>query len=120
MPLTVENKRSTFGLIKNLIRFTDMLPADVGAFSEIEHLLEPDELISLFFHLFDKTRPLAIEYESPRTRYAYSVQSNSLITYGRTQDQLTVTLSEQAAVDQLDSHAAGERNRKPEIPRSAQ
>lgn len=67
----------------------------VGAFKEIENLLEPAELLSLFLHLFDKARPLTIEYESPRVKCVYSVHglSHSLSHYGCTRDQLIVTLS---------------------------
>ena len=63
---TPVNKRTVFRQIKHLIRFRDLQSDELVTFTEIENLLERDELTSLFSHLFDKTRLLAIKYDSPR------------------------------------------------------
>lgn len=63
---TPENKQKLFEPLKPYIRFTDLLAYEVGKFDELKNLLTDQEIVSLFLHLFDKSKPISIEYLGPR------------------------------------------------------
>ena len=62
---TVENKRSLFADLKHLIRFCDLKTNELAEL-DIENYVESDEAISVFRHSANKSKPLMIEYRSPR------------------------------------------------------
>ena len=65
---TAENKRSLFADFKHLIRFGD-LRTDQLALANIEEYLESNEAISVLLHSADKSKPLVIDYRSPRLSF---------------------------------------------------
>lgn len=62
---TAENKRSVFAGIKHLIGFGDLETSELVGMN-IEDYLTSDELASCLLHLSDKSKPLIIDYRSPR------------------------------------------------------
>ena len=65
---TVENKRSLFAGLKHLIRFGDLETYELASLN-IEEYLESDEERSVFLHSTNKSKPLMIDFRSPRVSY---------------------------------------------------
>lgn len=76
---TVANKRRIFANIKNLIRYTALDVAGFGKISGIENYLSAEEALSVYLHLCDASKPLMIDYLSPRNvlPLCISVTANS-------------------------------------------
>ena len=83
---TIENKQKTFTSLKFFISFTNMKAEEVGKFVDLKNFLNNEEIVSLFFHLFNKMEPLIIENKILRSKskiYSssnYSVNDNSYPT----------------------------------------
>ena len=81
---TEVSRQKLFQPIKPLIRFVDLRPEEIGAFeNEIKSLLSSQEILSLFFHILDKSKPLLIGYQGPRSRntHPYSVLSTTEVEF---------------------------------------
>ena len=66
LPVNRKNRRLVFKPIKGYILFRALTPKEVANCEEIVELLSEKELLSLFLHLLNKEKPLAIELKTSR------------------------------------------------------
>ena len=98
LPETPENKQAIFEPFKCLIRFKDLSLEEISESDEIECLLTTQDMNSLLLHQINESRPLKINYESPRKKCFLSVSSSILIDYVCYLNQISTVLKSNRSV----------------------